>query len=70
MLDKKDTETTSTTSTSINTEEVSVNVIKVNGSDLPVEYSTGNGGFSLPHFETFQDKRQKKNVTINVRTFP
>jgi len=48
MLDKKDTETTSTTSTAISTEEVYVNVIKVNGSELPVEYSTDNGGFSLP----------------------
>ena len=65
MLDKRDTGNTS--STAIDTADVSVRVVKGKGKHLPVIYEGRDAGFALPYFETFQDKQRKKNVSINVR---
>ena len=64
MLDKRTTSNTS--SESIHTADVSVTVIKTKGKSLPQHYNAGDAGFSLPYFETFQDRQRKKNVSINV----
>jgi hypothetical protein len=65
MLDKRNTGNTS--STAIDTAEVSVRVVKSKGKHLPVNYEGRDAGFALPFSETFQDRQRKKNVSINVR---
>lgn len=66
MVDKRSTDNSD--SAAIDTADMSVRVMKAKGRNLPLTYSGRDGGFSLPYYETFQDKKRKKNVTINVST--